>query len=87
MFRFSIGDTAYYILGGIIRSGVVSRRTYDDNNGRVTISYYVVNPNNSAQVEIVEEHDMLSEYNAAKEVLVAQENTRHEERIKEIEAL
>lgn len=87
MFRFSIGDTAYYILGGAIRSGVVSRRSYDDNNGHVSISYYVVNPNNSAQVDIVEEQGMMPEYNAAKEVLVAQENKRHEERIKEIEAL
>jgi hypothetical protein len=90
MFKFNLGDTVYYVQGETIHMGVVSKRTYEDISGTsvtTSISYGVVNPNNTAQYAIVQERDVMADYHAAKEVLVAQENKRHEERIQAIRAL
>ena len=80
----------YYVQGETIHTGVVSKRTYEDISGTsvtTSISYGVVNPNNTAQYAIVQERDVMADYHAAREVLVAQENERHERRLSEIKAL
>lgn len=80
----------YYVQGETIHMGVVSKRTYEDISGTsvtASISYGVANPNNTAQYAIVQERDVMADYYAAREVLVAQENERHERRLKEIKAL
>jgi hypothetical protein len=86
-FRFKLGDTVFFAQGDTIRSGVVSRRTLTDSTDGSTIQYDVINPANTSECRQLPESQIFIERESVKEVLFAQENSRHEDAIRKIKQL
>jgi hypothetical protein len=86
-FCFEIGETIYGCDGESVFEYKVASRTYYEDSDGVKVEYRVYDPNNPSHWTDVHESSLYSEKEVAVQVLIEQENERHNKRISQLNAI
>lgn len=83
-FKFSIGDTVFGVKGGNVTEYRVLSRKYEEDAGGSRATYEVCKPTNVGSTADIDERLLYADKEVAVNVLIEEENQRHEDRIREI---
>ena len=85
-FKFNIGDTVYGVRNDSVAEYKVLARKYEEDASSVAVTYEVCRPNNTGSSVVLGESRLHSDKEVALNVLLEEENQRHEDRIRQIYA-
>lgn len=83
-FKFSIGDTVFGVRGGDVNEYRVLSRKYEEDSVGSRTTYEVCRPTNAGSTADFAEGQLYADKEVAVNVLIEEENQRHEDRIREI---
>lgn len=85
-FKYNIGDTVYASRHNDIEEYRVLARRYEEDSEQCSETYEVCRPSNTSSTIVLNVRQLYSDKEVAVNVLIEEENGRHEDRIRELQS-